>query len=29
LCEVCEPHHLQNFWNSSLSGSFRLFFMVV
>src|SRR5680860_1648224 len=29
LCAVCEPHHLQNFWNSSRSGSFRLFFIVV
>jgi len=26
---VCEPHHLQYFWNSIRSGSFRLFFMVV
>jgi hypothetical protein len=29
LCVVCEPHHLQNFWNSIRSGSFRLFFIVV
>jgi hypothetical protein len=29
LCRVCVLHHLQYFWNSIRSGSFRLFFIVV